>query len=337
MSTPSSEKDTGYVTYGNDLYTAKYIPPHRRDREQLKKAVVMLDVVEIEQCAQYEDFCPTCNTPYYGILDEAKVTLPLYNVGKYLLKDIDVLDVELRKYPEGYRAEFEYSVYEIRMNIARSGLFTREQLRDLRMNEHELEVNEKSFYNIRPKRCDCDFGEATLTDYELGLLRYATDPDIITDVEKDFILGKPVRTGFRLRSKEAIRRRRRNWALKKAPTLVPFFEPVREVIPTPHPEVIKFLPELGVVNDTPITLSFKTNLCLRPKNRVIRASNPKRHGTKAMYISKRCLSSVPPKGTTDKKYCYFFRKMACWRPSAHHFRNGDIVTAKLHLINSQRN
>jgi hypothetical protein len=328
MSTPSSEKDTGYVTYGNDLYTAKYIPPHRRDREQLKKAVVMLDVVEIEQCAQYTGLCPVCNTPYYGILDEAKVTLPLYNVGKYLLRDIDVLDVEVRKYPDGYRAEFEYSVYEIRMNIARSGLFTREQLRDLRMTEHELEVNERSFYNIRPKRCDCDFGEATLTDYETSLLRYATDPDVITDVEKDFILGKPVRTGFRLRSKEAIRLRRRKWALKQAPTLVPFFEPVREVIPTPHPEVIKFLPVLGVVNEAPIKLSFKTDLCLRPKNRIIRAAHPKFGGKKASFISKKSLSSSPPKGS-NKKYCYFFRKMACWRPSAHHPKDGEFITAKL--------
>jgi len=281
--------------------------------EGLEEAIVTLDTCEIEQFAQYDGVCELCQTPFYGILDESKCIIPPGNACSLLKR----VPLEQRKTGEFTFFNFGYTAYEARQQIVRSGLYTRDQLKGVYpFNQHELEVNDRSFMNVRPRRCECDFGSPNLNDYEAELLRqFGEEPDTLTGVDEDFILGRPVRTGFRLRSKEALRRRR-NRAHKKAPVLAEFFLPVREVLPTPHPAVKPGC--LTLVLPEPIKLLFRKVECVLPMREVKKQFKPSCSFVKAEALNRRVNLQNPPPREAPKKYKYFFRKRAFWRPSVHH-------------------
>lgn len=279
------------------------------NRESLLDSLHQLDELEIEQFAQYDGVCHSCHSPYYGILDESKLTLPLGGVEAFFRRP--VRGVAIASSSSGTHYDVGYTSYEIRQSIVRSGLFSREQLSSvLRLNQHHLEVAEVSFRDIRPRRCECDFGES-YTEDELLALALMDDP--ITDlmpVEADFIAGKPVRTGFRRRSPDA--RLRRRHRAKKA-----WLEPVRVIrtIPIVHPKWVN--DNLGVVNNTVLELVFNF---LPPKSRQLHRSKPDKY--------KPALARKSPGGLIapipgEKKYFYFLRKRRFCRLSAHHPLGGS--------------
>jgi hypothetical protein len=176
-----------------------------------------LDSLEIQQFADYSGVCRKCSCPYYGILDESKLTLPMGadTTASMRTKTIKFLGM-------GYHSRIVLPSqgrtvpvltegmgdYEIRQRIVNSGVFTREQLSGAAFTQHELEVSEKQFSAIRPKRCDCDFGSEP--DFDMPVEEAIENMDVYTHAETDFMSGKPVRTGFRRRSPSARRRRRRS-------------------------------------------------------------------------------------------------------------------------------
>jgi len=200
-----------------------------------------LDCSVIEQFCPYEGDCTVCGTKYYGILDESKLTLPIYdNEGKSGVKNFlkrkakavllagpepstrelnsripDRDMVPWSQYTPQMGYSYTRSVYECRMEIVRSGIYTREQLRGALFTQHELAVADRAFKDIRPRRCDCDFGPWEDLDdaSKEALVACGYEPQIETAVESQFVGGNPVPTGLRRRSRDAHRRRKRNRSL----------------------------------------------------------------------------------------------------------------------------
>jgi hypothetical protein len=300
---------TDYSDVSSDRNREKILSWSERRRQRYDSLFSDVLNVEIEQFAQYPGVCDLCHTPFYGILDESKLTLPLEGFIPKLLGNIGV--VTLREDGKRYLTSVEHSnFYEIRQDIVRSGMFSRSQLsRCALFSQHELEVNDNSFLSLRPRRCECDFGsEPELTEEELRIIamcEHDENQGFITQVESDFISGKPIRTGFRRRSTAAIRRRREKRKFKSFRIVVPKV-PLSAL---GHP--------LGVVNSTPITLRFG----YRPHGpRNCRRGEPR--------LRNRGLTSPPLRRSTPpevgkKKYWYFFRKRGFYRLSRHHPLPGD--------------
>jgi len=293
-----------------------------KKRTKLFDTIRYLDTLEPEQFAQHDGICPVCNTPFYGILDESKLIF----VPGYLEKKVTPSYAFKKEDEHGpLMVDFGFNLYETKQLIVRSGLFSREQLSGTSLfNQHELEVNDRSFLHVRPKRCDCCFGSPELDDLELGILAEFSDsvdalrldgPDL------DFVSGRPVRTGFRRRSAEAIRRRRKR-GTRKDRTVADFIESVSKeivIIPVQMPQSRGTY--LGTVNPVPVTLSFKDSSCLLGKPK-----GPKRPDYRVNKVSKlnkqNLFSKVSLKETNKRKYWYFLRKQGFFRISVHNHHKG---------------
>lgn len=223
-----------------DSHTGVYIPPHRRVTRPhedilkdhgpnkteyykytqemwayLRPLVDRLGDTVIDAVRVIDGTCGTCKEPYYGRLDEGKMTIPIGLKWR--------IDPSYKKYLYGYDSSkgsmysrFGRSAYEVRMEIVRSGIWSREQLRGARFTQHELEVNDRSYCRIRPRVCGCHYGEySNYSDAELEILQIAGVVPVMTEVEAEFVRGGPVRTGFRLRSKKALEQRAAKKAAKK--------------------------------------------------------------------------------------------------------------------------
>lgn len=273
---------------------------------------------EIQQFADYDGVCDLCQTPFYGILDEGLLKVPLVGFIPALLRNRGgsfTVNHNGQVTLSTYR--IMTSVYELRQDIARSGLFTRSQLSSTGIfNEHELEVSERAFTSVRPSRCDCNFGsEPELNEEELLILAEfgaSERVDGFSAVDSRFIAGETVRTGFRRRSREAIRRRRcRKRRGTESGTMVRAIVP--DSVPKEHP--------LAQVNPEPFLIKFK----YRP--RLSRDTVSKRRLTKAQRFRKpwhgrrRAETLVYPEefpAPHKTKYCYFVRKRGCYHLSQHH-------------------
>jgi len=290
-----------------------------RERQLLLNLVDFLEEEEIQQFAEYEGLCPHCHSPYYGILDESKVKLPLaegFRSALFGRQHAATRHVGGRTYMTTVAS---FSNYEIRQDIVRSGLFTRRQLSSYQFSQHELEVNERSFYDIRPKRCDCNFGsEPELSEYELAILaslEAMDNYDRPTAVESSFIGGEPVRTGFRRRSAEARRRRRRRG---EKVTCVTHHRVV--VKPRVHPTCVGH--PLGVITPSTVELEFHyIPRAVRPGGkRREKFLLPRKYRPPRGYSKPDCIPDfLPPTGEYSReKYYYFHRKRGFWFPSLHH-------------------
>jgi len=202
-----------------------YVPPRQRDGP-IKDFVDSLENKVIEATASYPGQCPTCNSPYWGVLDQKKASeygIPLGPKWKVVHNYRDYIYRRGVHRPPGKEQFITIlpSPYEVRMQIVRSGLFTREQLRQGLFNQHELEISERAFRSIRPRVCDCSYGEPSDDAMAAFLAEAGLDPSFLeedhpleTEVETAFLAGVPVRTGFRRRSPEsrvrrAVRRKQR--------------------------------------------------------------------------------------------------------------------------------
>jgi hypothetical protein len=224
---PPFRRETPIVTdpYGDG---SMYVPV-RNTHGFMRNVIKELDKYELEQFAEYTSTCTMCGEPFYGILDESKITLPIGNLVGYFSQggrgsrefwsDRDLNDGRT------VHNQGMYSAYYVRHMIVRSGMYTRDQLSPWRFTNHELDVNDRSFRDIRPRRCGCDFGPWEDLDEASreALVACGYAPTEMA-VESEFILGRPVPTGRRRRSKSALsarRTRRRLCAKSRAPaTLV---------------------------------------------------------------------------------------------------------------------
>lgn len=284
-----------------------------------------LESTEVQQFAEYGTICSLCNDFQYGILDESRMTLPLGNFVRVL--------------ENRYSAEFDVtqrrvtvsrdSAYALRQEIVKSGLYTRAQLSAGHFTQHELEVAEASFYNLRPKRCSCAFGSPTskdlagafggegsprssLDEYERMLIAQFADedssaaPDVQVEhpLDLDLIQGKRIRTGFRKRSPIARRRRRLKYRNKK------FVPPNYTVggllaLRDKSPKLIRDLPGKKLIPD-----------CVRK----VKIPKP-RPGKLMKAVFNEGYHKVYPgtlPGQNEKKYWYFLRKRGRYYLSVHH-------------------
>lgn len=282
----------------------------RANLDRFRSFIRKLESEEVELFASHTGVCDKCHSPYYGLFDESKATLPL---GKGLYSSLwrgttggrivhpstgEVIPSSSNWVNDDpYTTSYSSSrCYSMRQNIVRSGQWSREQLAGGLFTQHELEINDRSFMNVRPPRCDCDFGDEI--DFDTGL-----PVSILTETQVDLDFQEsPVRTGFRLRSKEAMERRKRS---KRR--LSPHVSP--HLIVECYPRVPKgfqvedpyLMPQPGKV----ISLRF-------PKIKILR-KNARRRPPKPRVIVGRHL---PPK--EGRKYWYFLRTRGKWNYSLHH-------------------
>jgi hypothetical protein len=128
---------------------------------------------EIVQSIPTGGNCPYCGCPIHGHLDESKLKW----VPGTLEKEFNTPAVNRVVLPDGngpgqartvLAAQYVppmadvaptpayNSVYALKQLIVKSGLYTRKQLAPSNFTEHELEVNDYSFLQVRPKSdCEC--------------------------------------------------------------------------------------------------------------------------------------------------------------------------------------
>lgn len=293
----------------------------RNNNTYLHRHCLVLEDEEIEQFAQYDGVCDVCHTPYYGILDESRLILPLgKGLTKFLFRN-KIYDGCSLSYDNSSRSlsnakgVIALSNYEIRMDIVRSGLFKRDQLRGGLYTQHEMEVCDQAFLKLRPRRCDCHFGE--MTEEELDILRMCgidptPDPCETTGVDDSFIESGPVRTGYRCRSPASRRaRRKRSKSANSIRHRTEVQQPVMVVYPRVDPRYR--VEDFGLplpFPDIPLRLTFGLGTQLRSLNR------------------RRIQKARPVKGRShplpvQTKYWYFLRKNGFYNHSLHHPLQGD--------------
>lgn len=312
-------------------------------RRLLMEICSRLDDEEIEQMLFTDKVCEICFEPKMGILDEGKLRQPLPKVlgGKglrdfYFPGEDGSAPATFLLPNTGRRVQGRMSDYEICQSIVMTGLFSREQLGLSRLTQHELEVCERRYAEVRPLRCGCDFGsptEAEFSDFVSSTGKYGdlVPVDGLTAVEHSFVTGKPVRTGYRRRSLQRVRARRHAYRNRHAnsTTLTVVAKP-REGFP------------MQDVSPVPVELSFNFvpfGRNSRPYRRVARDIRLSRK--KTALVSKVVKHQVHYKVDKDlvlrpiirydypshnkPKYCYFRRKRGYYYHSIHHPYDDDII------------
>jgi len=302
-------------------------PLYRVEMTKILRLLDSLEGEEIEQFCSYEGECPTCFCPYYGILDEGRLTVSTGSdttvsmsfprerfLGAFLnaawYRDSDGRS-NLRWLPphltRGRDLVRDHGPYGIRQRIVRSGIYTREQLQGAGFTQHEYEVNDLAFRHLRPRRCDCDFGE--YTDADLGPFFLPEESPLTTEVEQTFSgLGgsepRPVRTGFRLRSKKARVRRRRRSRRK------PYVASTATVDGVPS--------ELTLSEPTTVGLAFLWKPSPRARKPRWYRENSRAKARK--YFYSKCILVYPERKPRkhEAKYWYFQRKRGRYYLSVHH-------------------
>jgi len=329
-------------------------------RRLLIEIVRRLDDEEVEQMLFTDRICDLCGTPFMGILDEGKLRqpLPLCLGGKGLFQfyfgnpsTLTIGDVDIPRFVNetfihpstGETIRGQMTDYEICQSIVMTGLFSREQLGLSKLTNHELEVCERRYAEIRPARCDCDFGSPTEAEFDDFVSSTGKYGDLVpvnglTAVEQSFVTGNPVRTGYRRRSVEAVRARRQRFRQKnRKNTVTCSTKPVsgfafQDVGPETVELKFNFLPygkssrrykavakqirsirsEVKVQKSVHKTVHYRLdrNLVVRPK-----------------------IDPRPPK-PDQRKYWYFRRKRGYYYHSLHHPYDDDIIPKGISRIYS---
>lgn len=307
----------------------------------------LLDEQDIEQMlwGEYPP-CPTCGDDRYGLLDESRVTLP-FPAGPfqgrtnlagslrpmnnstasqpflYSLNTGPHVDNEMRRYAS-------YTPYMVIMDIVRSGMFSEDQLlyaadahfSGMHFSRHELEVNAVAFKAARPPTCSCTgWGSPTMSDCgeEFNL---PVEPGL--EVDNRFIDGHPVRTGYRLRSPEARRKRAKKKHLRRCVFITPdatvVVKTAYRCIPAPSEVCLnlsfKYIPHGEDLR------TFQYRMKAKAFKRDPRVKSPRSAIKRGLFVRR-----VPFKGHT--KYWYYLRKVGGFRLSEHHPLNGDHLYVRL--------
>jgi hypothetical protein len=291
-----------------------------------ERAITLFGVLEsedIEQFVSYDTTCETCGEKHYGILDESKLIFPIGRVAPNLRLNFNV--ETFRSTPSGWFPTYSGRTwYDVRQDIVRSGIYSRAQLTSVRectgvFTQHELEVNDQSFKDIRPRRCGCNFGTPSRDEFSEEELRLIAEFSLddgavsqITAVESRFVTGNPVRTGFRRRSRDAIARRR---AKRKGPARAPV------TVECNAPSFLGF--------EGPVSVELTFNYI--PKRDRDGLRRPSYRGVKKplklsyrQHIENWGFTSSPPTERKFRKYSYFFRRRKYWTLSKHHPLGGEL-------------
>jgi len=302
----------------------------QRTWQQIADICRRLDGCDIEQMSWDLGSCPTCGSEKYGLLDESRVILPfpkgpfqgrtslhealvplggIVGDGAFFTTTTGPHVAETDSVARRYAS---YTPYMVIMDIVRSGMFTEEQLLGaegtdhygLVFSRHELEINAKAFKALRPETCDCtgwgtprgsDFGEEFNLPVEPGL-----------DLERDFVSGKPVRTGFRIRSPDARKAR----SLKKRNRKMVVIRPDSTM-------VVKFLAKPSEVI---LNLSFKYvphGDDIDRKTPIVKAAIYSWRKGRRSAVKRHLVPNRAPL-RAHKKYWYFTRKFGQFCLSEHH-------------------
>jgi hypothetical protein len=171
----------------------RYIPPHRRnaifdlgqqdgrttadrsweqqqefaaDRQFVDELIQYLDDCEVIREINFGDLCPKCGTNE-RVLDESLMILVPKSFGGSLANHFAKKDRVkhsistfigadgIFKVPAIQGGLRYFGTYEIKNSLVNSGIWSREQLtsKGLTFSQHELEVNDRSFYHLRPHSC----------------------------------------------------------------------------------------------------------------------------------------------------------------------------------------
>lgn len=274
--------------------------------------------------------CPTCGDATYGLLDEARVSLP-FPAGAFQGRTAlcaNLLPMGGGGFHSGNMGPHAadgtryhtYTPYMVIQDIVRSGMFSDDQLlaaryercSSLYFSRHELEVNARAFKAIRPITCSCTgWGTPTMSD-EGEEFNLPVDPG--ADVERDFVSGNPVRTGFRLRSPEARKRRARRKKMRRSATVSPDHVLVSSSLPAPA-EVYIHLTFKYIPHDGDLRL-YKSRV------KVPKGTDKKPSFARAS-VRRKLLPRRPRPLKEHTKYWYFLRKTGKFRLSEHHPLEGD--------------
>lgn len=316
-------------------------------RRLLMEICSRLDDEEVEQMLFTDEICEICFEPKMGILDEGKLRQPLPKVlggpGLYQYYFGEGKGRSNATYllpSSGKTVRGLMTDYEICQSIVMTGLYSRSQLGLSKLNNHELEVCERRFTEIRPLRCGCDFGSPTeeqFSDFVSSRGQYGAlvPVDGLTAVEHSFVSGKPVRTGYRRRSLDAVRRRRLAYRQRKASPIVK-----SGVIPRPLPGF-----PLSEVSSEPVELRFNFipfGKRSRPYKRVAKEILSFRREVKVKKLHKQSSYFVKPNlvlprfqvrlpEPSHKKYWYFLRKRGRYYHSIHH-PYGDELSREAQVV-----
>lgn len=284
-----------------------------------KRLIKSLGDLEIDAVRPIDGVCPKCSFQYYGRLDEGRMSIPIGLKWK--------IDPSYTKYLGYFDGEFRRPPYAVRQEIVRSGIWNRDQLGHFCFSQHELEVNDRSYCHIRPRRCDCDYGAPTgdeltgfYTPQELSMLREAGVLPML-EVEEEFVLSNPVRTGFRRRSRAAILRRRRR-ALKRRSS-----GPIEEI-----PRIVYRIDEiLSLRNHCVPVLALPD---IKYHRKTMRASSWRNNMVKLTIHTCKELHYTRP-AAHHTKYWYRYRKTGKWTCSTHH-RYGDECSYYCYKISRKK-
>jgi hypothetical protein len=362
------------------------VPSRDRDRTFARKCIQFLDECEVIRQVQFGQKCPKCESDD-RTLDESKMILIPKSMGGSLEKkffqfvnsitrtESTFISADGPVKVQALQGGAIYLPYEMRQALVNSGLFSREQLSlsGWHFSQHELEVNDRSFYHIRPHSCADlrghfweEVGNAEAPFWSLGaeeqfpqddssnlsecppgmedqyafgfyledivgessqlqalkpdtkvtkplkLVTHSTNPAALTAVETEFILGDPVRTGFRRRSKSSTLRRK----LKNVRRTFGFY---RIRVPLPQEACLLF----NIVEQLPPTVKLElSNLSLIRKRRYNKRHTRTSRPNRSSVIRGVTQIRRPPK-SGFKKYSYFFRKRGYYYLSKHHPLQGD--------------
>jgi len=180
----------------------------------LSNLILYLDDLEPIRQVTLEQECSSCGSSI-GELDESKLILVPKSLGGSLVKRFTRYDSLKQTTSTFIGADGIFKVpalqggatylgsYEVRNAIVNSGIWSREQLSGQHFSQHELEVNDRSFYHIRPHLCHEDVDEASFwreagvaeedLDYWLGLSQEEDLPGLHANphlgVSVDFLPG----------------------------------------------------------------------------------------------------------------------------------------------------
>jgi len=232
--------------------------------------------------------------------------------------------------------------YEICQSLIQTGIYSREQLGLSKLTQHELEVCEYRFAEVRPLRCNCHVVDTWVpTDEDLAFYLQWDLPEneyvepypveALTGLEQSLVEGKIIRTGFRRRSPDAKRRRRLRWRFKHRagyncriviPKSVPGF-PMQISDSAPVKLAFNFIP-FGR-NSKQYKRTVKSIRSLRTEVKVQKSAHKRVHYRLDKNLVVRPKIDPNPPGFGQAKYWYFRRKRGYYYHSLHHPLDGDIV------------
>jgi len=215
----------------------------RRDVLEIFELCEYLDSLQVYETFSSGNQCQTCFQTMVFSLDEGMILLPFPagafhgrtnlcgNIHPRQGGGLIALRTGPRSFDEsGYFRYASYTPYMIIQDIVRSGMFTEKQLRGAGrfshlFSRHELEVNAKAFSLVRPERCGNCYHTGSVFSYQnrlnfdLGFDIYGYSQPHVAEPSQETVdtlhaAGKRIRTGFRIRSRAALARRRHKRVVK---------------------------------------------------------------------------------------------------------------------------